>query len=160
MHRTKCYGCFITALEEHKHLSGSLTTAHIHYRCPLGAGTNPLQRPHSSQQVGLGPRDRRDVHLIQGAWPGHWVPERTSSGEKDGLLERGMQRGRSRERGREGGREVRGRRWRGRNTERNTERKHGGPGTRAEAERATGRAEEEAPLAGNPTDTQVTGGLL
>lgn len=71
-----------------------------------------------------------------------------------------MQRGRSRERDGEEGREVRGRRWRGRNTERNAERKPWGPGTRDEAERATGRAEEEALLVGNLTCTQITGGLL
>lgn len=34
----KCYGCFISALEEHKHVAHSLITAHIHYRCPLLSG--------------------------------------------------------------------------------------------------------------------------
>lgn len=60
MHHIKCYGCFIAAREEHKHISSSLITAHINYRCPLVSGNKPLQMSCFSQEAGLLPAGQQE----------------------------------------------------------------------------------------------------
>ena len=104
--RVKCYGCFIAALKEHKHLSGSLITAHVNYRCPLVGGNKPTA--DATLQPGGRTLNGRDVHLVQGAWPGRWVPEgpplekdQHAQGERwgeEGRKERGRSRWRARNR--------------------------------------------------------------